>query len=789
MRKLYFVVAFLIFAISVNAEKINEDRARDIAEHFLNKTGKTSKMKASKKNLALAITSTGYYAFNNGNNAGYVIVAADDKATEEVLGYADEGQLNTNDMPDNLKWWLEEYDRQAQYANATKTESQGTVRKVERADIAPMITTKWNQDAPYYDQCPTYNGAKCYTGCVATAIAQIMYYHKWPEQGTGSYSYQWNRTTLSADFSQSTYKWNAMTNTYNDNSSAESKEAVAKLMSDVGIACNMRYSTTSSGTLSIYAAQALSKFFGYDKGIRILSRDYFTTTEWSDILYSELAASRPIYYAGATLSREGHAFVFDGYHDGYYHINWGWGGMSNGYFLLSAFTPNVQGIGGSTSGFNFAQEAIVGIQKATDDSEYTPVMSCIDGFSTNISTGTHSSNVYFGKGFLYSGTVKKALNLGIKVTDTENNVSYIAGKSTVSFEYGQYANTYSVNMSGFPNTDGTYTITPAIRDEQSGKWYDVNVGNGEGLYVNATVKGDAINFTKMDEEPLSEKASKVSIKSKLYVGKNSTGKATFTAVGADCYDLVRFGFIKKGSDNLDINENHSEYLIVDLEANTSKDYDFRFESPSEVGDYYFVIVNSNDEIISDSIPVTVTEAPTGTANLSVAKRLYVPNTNSVSMDNIEFSANIKCKSGYFDGQIYAVFFEGDETSSGKMLLSDYISIAQGETDTVHFAGTFNGIKPATAYTVLLAYRNENGSLVALGSEGFQYNSTSFTTEDPSGIITTDTEDGTPHDIDIYTLDGSLVERQRGLKVDLSHLSKGVYIVKTAKEARRIVVTK
>ena len=348
-KTLHLIVLLFLFAGEMYANRINVEDAFTIASEFLGNKPGLQKAQADNAPLRLAEASDGYYAFTRGSNGGFVIVAADDRAINSVLGYADEGSFNPDSLPDAMRWWLGEYERQLSYAETATNTNRIKAELPIYAPIAPLITTCWDQTEPYNLLCPVYNGnslpsyqgMRCYTGCVATAWAQIMYYHKWPIQGTGSHSYTWtfngeNLGTLSADFSQSVYNWDAMTDTYDNSSSEESRYAVAQLMSDVGIASDMGYSPLSSGANSISSLQGIVQYFGYDPSAVLLQRNYYGLEEWQDSIYASLAAGYPVYYAGQNNSA-GHAFICDGYNNGYFHINWGWKGDCDGYYDEGVF--------------------------------------------------------------------------------------------------------------------------------------------------------------------------------------------------------------------------------------------------------------------------------------------------------------------------------------------------------------------------------------------------------------------------------------------------------------------
>ena len=396
------MAALLLIAGTAAAEKIDKSEALKIASEFFS-TAAGRKTTPAKGDATLRPAGEGraYYAFNRGEGSGYVIVAADDRAAESVLGFADSGAFSSDSMPPAMRWWLDEYARQIDYAAGAERQTDGCRPRLsapDRKDIAPLLTTLWNQNEPYNLLCPEYEGEKCLTGCLATAVAQVMRYHRWPERGTGSHSYEWEVDdkvidTLSVDFSQSVYNWDAMTDTYGKESTEEQRNAVARLMYDVGVACDMQYHPQGSGALSTAAVVALQRYFGYSRSDNLLFREYYTIDEWEDTVYSSLAQGLPVLYSGVTSTSEGHAFVCDGYRDGYFHINWGWSGVSNGYFLLWSLDPDVQGTGGSSSGngFDFYQD-ILTARPAEAGDVAVPQVLCGGSFGVDTTSATRWSS-------------------------------------------------------------------------------------------------------------------------------------------------------------------------------------------------------------------------------------------------------------------------------------------------------------------------------------------------------------------------------------------------------------
>ena len=315
------------------------------------------------------------YVFNS-ENQGFVLVSAEDHA-RAILGYSDEGYFDENDIPDNMLFWLQMYaDEMAQEItnhhamrlvaaqhNSTRLEA---MKRKQSADTYPTISpilgnTVWGQDTPFNNYCPSYNGQRTVTGCVATALSQIMYVHKHPTRGKGSHSYTTTtkQLSVSANFGNTTYDWANMIPNYKNSYTTTQANAVATLMYHVGVAADMDYTVEGSGTTSNVALAAITEYFDYDKAINILPKDYMKEENILQTIATDLQTGRPVYLSGATINQEGHAFVCDGMRsDGYLHINWGWNGTANGYFTLSALDPEHQGTGGSTSDLAFTERVV-----------------------------------------------------------------------------------------------------------------------------------------------------------------------------------------------------------------------------------------------------------------------------------------------------------------------------------------------------------------------------------------------------------------------------------------------
>ena len=367
------VVAMMLAVVSASAEPITREQAQKKAEAFLLRQKKSARRLTPVNNARMLspgrrqAPSNGmneYYVFDKGTNEGFIIVSGDDQ-TEPILGYCDEGAFSYDQMPPAMQEWLDGYARQiaAIQQGARASRVPPTHPKVEQ-----MMSSKWSQGSPYNDLCPLDAGRRSVTGCVATAMAQILYYQreKSVTETTAAipgYSTWTKNISVPGIEAGAPLDWDNMKDTYSSASDLQ-KKAVAQLMLYCGVAAKMDYTNSSSGAQSHDAYEAFAKYFGYGKSVRYV--DYTTVTsddEWDRIVYAEMQAGRPVYVSGAN-SDVGHAFVADGY-DGnlHYHINWGWGGQSDGYYYLTNLTPgDGQGIGGSADGYNGWKQIIVGIE-------------------------------------------------------------------------------------------------------------------------------------------------------------------------------------------------------------------------------------------------------------------------------------------------------------------------------------------------------------------------------------------------------------------------------------------
>ena len=337
MKKILLGAVSLIAAVPATGTSIDATEAFAKAEKFWSEESQTR----ANKNITLAYEAPGcFYIFNNLTDSEFIILSASTDVPE-VLGWSDCGTFHFAQLPDNVKSWVDGYRLQLENACSHSVPKVNTDYKAVWNNINPLIKTQWSQHEPFNNMCPEIAGKKCITGCVATATAQVMKYFEWPTRGNSSHSYSWNGTTLSIDFSQQTFDWKNMTDTYGNSATDAQNNAVALLMKCCGYAVDMNYGVDESGGASANISPALYNFFNYHSKTAYRDTD---NEEWESMVYEELAAGRPVIYRGEG-SDNSHAFIIDGYADGLFHVNWGWGGYLDGYFLLTDLNPGNQNVG------------------------------------------------------------------------------------------------------------------------------------------------------------------------------------------------------------------------------------------------------------------------------------------------------------------------------------------------------------------------------------------------------------------------------------------------------------
>jgi hypothetical protein len=350
--KLLILICSIVPFSSLTAQNITYSVAEKTANSFYQShlsVGNISSVNSGK--LAYCITyndDTLLFIFNF-TTEGFVIISGD-YSLPPVLAYSYEGNFILDPAESGMNDWVDNYAQKCLYARKSiskiidpgwKMYSEPSVissglNTWKKRLVGPLLTTKWNQNNNYNFHCPEFSsgpGGHCYAGCVATAMAQIMKYYNFPEHGTGSHSYYHSYyVSVSANFDTTYYDWASMTNSI----TGSSKEAISTLIFNCGVSVDMNYMPSGSSAYTEAVPNAISQYFDYQPTAQVVDRSSYDDEDWRELVVDNLDEGHPVYYSGSG-SSGGHAFVCDGYQDSlFFHFNWGWSGVNNGYFRLDS---------------------------------------------------------------------------------------------------------------------------------------------------------------------------------------------------------------------------------------------------------------------------------------------------------------------------------------------------------------------------------------------------------------------------------------------------------------------
>ena len=432
MRTRLFSILFLLLTAVMGtwAQNVTPEQAKQIAAQFLQgkRTDKSSKRAPGQNELKTAVVFNAkdtsgqpyLYAVTDTRQSGFVLVSGDERFNA-VLGYSDVSNFDEQNMPDNMRVFLQGYIDEMKYLESINYQPTKAAPRRSMSNVGVLMTTTWSQRAPYNNQCPLDNSQRSATGCVATAMAQVVNYHIQNDHGPAAtiaeipgYTIPNTTITVSAIPSGTAIPSKTLLlDSYDNNAGDAEKTAVAQLMLYCGTSVQMKYSSGSSGTQTAYVANALINYFGFDNTTRFVRRIDYSYADWVNLIYNEVAASRPV-VLGAGRAAGGHAFVADGFDatNTLFHINWGWGGYLDDYFALSVLNPDDAGQTGAaagTDGYTIDQQAIVGIQHVGASGTTDPASLTMDSYRV---AGT---DIHFSAGNL-TGTYN-SFDIGVGVYD------------------------------------------------------------------------------------------------------------------------------------------------------------------------------------------------------------------------------------------------------------------------------------------------------------------------------------------------------------------------------------
>ncbi|MBE6305180.1 MAG: hypothetical protein E7082_04585 [Bacteroidales bacterium] len=781
MKKILLFAAVSV-ALSASAEVLTPaqalERVRQVTE--LTDNGAVRRMTARNAAVAIPVRTVSsaaglpqLYLFADGEN-GLMIVSAESES-EALMGYTDSYSPDQQ-VPPALEYMISCYAAEIEAVRAgVVTYAAESVFDLNSPAISPICTTRWDQGAPYNAMCPMLNGQRSVTGCVATAMAQVLKTYEYPEKcsgGTFSYFWEENNTTLSMNFNEVTLDWADMGDRY---TAEESAPAVAELMKAVAYSAQMGFSPYASGAHGIDMAVGLIRNFDYDCTLTYERREWYSLGEWHQKVYDVLASGHALYYDGVNPGyTSAHAFVVDGYQgDGLFHLNWGWGGMSDGYFRLTALDPAAQGIGGSTAGYDREQGAIFNMIPGgtTNVSDAPYVFFMTTGFRSARTTSKLNANTSFlassGGGIYNCGpnTVEK-FKLAVKFVKSTGEIFWFSSESLYGkcAPYSGVTGTFSCYLTD-ELTEGSYMVSPAVYNPTTGKYYDVKYPVGAGGTFGAEISGNTITFSTAQKSSLS--AVEVTIPEVIYQNTPFEIKATLLNPGPEeYYGPVTVKLFKKGTSTEVAILGNVVVSAVPGEPVDAAAY-FKLEGTSvAVGEYDLGMIDQYSNEVTERVAVTLEEEmPQGTPTCKSMRA-----TNK-AQDQLTFRMNLSCTGGMYINPVYVVLTEYGGSNVLTYFASPTVTLdPNGGIVSVYASCDFHQGTPGARYTAY-PYYVYNGNIVQMGGSKI-----SFYLEEPTSGID-NIEGGESAPVEYYDLGGRRVVEPKN----------GIYIRKQGSEVTKVVL--
>lgn len=842
MRKLFSLFLVLLSTSPTWAKQLTQEQALDVAQNFFDKSGG---LKASTDIKLVAVSSelTGnnslrsseeaFYVFNNNNNS-FVIVSADDRM-KPILGYSLNSPFHTENIPSNIQNFLSAYyqyynnlDNSINILSSTESTSSSSFA----TEVSPLLgEINWDQSTPYNNMCPSIDGKTSVTGCVATAMAMILKYHEYPTKGIGSHSYTTKSgIKCSFDFESTTFDWKNMLPQYSKVEYNETQaKAVAELMYACGVSVEMEYSPLESGAYSNNVPSALVNFFGYNKNLGYVSRNYFSTSEWMEMLKTELSSKRPVYYS-ASSSEVGHAFVIDGYDkDDMVHVNWGWDGYNNGYFDISSLDPTSTGIGGGSGnggGFTNYQSMIIGIQPEDISDFYfsffsleameTDKKSVAKGEPFNITlTNIFNLTSVFNEGVISVILENQAGEKQVLYSDViEEAIKTNYGSNTVVFD--------DVKIPA-ETEDGNYKLYIATKEIREKEYSKVRGNVGSVVEYNVSVEGNVCTLTPYSGNlDLKNIHGALEATTNLYSGMTGKFKLTVSNSDNDSEYYGMGGILLLSNDatpQLLAVLTETQFLIpantenqeINLSAKMEMDFrgsDSKVDVPA--GNYYiapFVSYRNTPCLIGELVPVVIKEGKIcdniKLSNLSLEKSIVGVN------EDLTINADITLdgEGNIFNENIYAAVFSESESSSQNIHQTEVF--IEKENQPYKFTMTLNPMVETGKYFVALfriidnKYTQISNGLPFTVSENPTSLETIATNTDGIKIVSVNSNSiniilpEQTESIDIYNISGNRIYNKNLTSENMSanqtletgYINDGIYIISVRTKEGKTVTAK
>ena len=666
-----FLILSLLFSVTANyADNVDFNTALSIARTYVNVSKKAAQ---NVKTRAVATaTHQPYYVFNDDAGKGFVVIAGDDKMGK-VLAYSKEASIDMANLNPEARYLFDSYRQVYEELGKNKTLTTRAGAATKTADaVQPLLKSKWGQDYPYSKQ------TQYVTGCVATAVAQVMYYHKWPAQGKGqeSYTVKFDNTVRSADFTKSHYDWDNMLPDYNRrNVTTKQEDAVALLMNDVGIATNMQYTDRASGTQSYMAERALRNYFDYDASM--VTRANEGVDNFIEIVKKELRNGFPLYISGDSRSGGGHAWVCDGFDkEDMFHMNFGWNGQANGYYSLATLSVTSTGseFNGAQHSFNRGLHVIAihpnkpNTPKIDDDIAYQSPTIKFNNDGMMAFVGDAPTTTSDAAKVMFTGFVNRSdaeligdIGLGIynqegklvKVTPYGQDGRKIFSKERFVFNDGEWVSggvindkvTFTLDFKSL--ADGTYSLCPIaarmLEDGKLGAWARMKTAPR----IVMKVENSKITYLELPtEKPVFQLTAEPKLDNKLMLGEPNVLRLNIRKLDANIfYGTVKVELINNDNKVVFTTETAG---TIDFDAFATKRVRLPFNLPYDIasGTYHLRTTITNADNVSCQVresasqdPYTLTIEEKAQTGIFSKATVYAQDNEegSVQMENFDVS--------------------------------------------------------------------------------------------------------------------------------------------------------
>ena len=766
-KKMLTMMAALLLSGSAIAAPVDATSAKQKAMAFLQKQAQrsnNSRRAAALRNPQLNEANAfgnALHVFNIGSDNGFVIVSGDDR-TEEILGYVDGGNFDWDNMPENMRFWLQMYADQIN--SLGNSQAQQAPRRSAYANIEPLVETNWDQRNDYNDmlffddpEMLEESGADAddvYTGCAATSMAQALYqaaqqykkkHGEWPSISTTaipsytvSSSGKINNGKAMKALDPIVFDWAHMLPNYARKYASPTEQeinAVATLMAYCGRAMHMEYGTSSSDAAFVYMPFRMTAYFGIQDHVKNMDRTYYTSQQWEDLLYNELANGRAVPYTGVSgpsTSDPGHAFILDGYKDGLWHINWGWGMAEaindahyNGYFSLSVMQPDKSGTAAVSGGaldseYKYLQQATIGVSFDTVESEGFVANTCYThiggsrGYSASTTKVTYLNYNVQGGVFTLDGAWAIANEDGTFTILKKDYENRLFNRRTTD-DYGEYGDlaSYTQYIDELPVTgiaDGTYTVLHVSSLAGENNW----VADDGTELMNFTITVANNKITNVVCHPVAPTTSSLSVTAIEYIGdmnanEENTVRVTVNNAGDDFFGnlalyyntttspsstkrYVQLATLKPGETTHD--------FVVKLPKGEYNLWFYAWATDGYAGSYFDsgrkMFIGYGADANKVQVGNLQFDGQTGTA-------LEVKSVNGVLSEELTGSFDITNTSGHTFNNTYYVCVEYAATKYAEVSVP--VSVEDGTTTIPFSLGVVSGLASGTTYKVRLYYKD------------------------------------------------------------------------------------